>query len=67
MNPMVLRMGLLLFAALAAFGLGLFLIRRLRKNLVVEPESLNYAPLAAEGLARARLSRRDSATETAKA
>ncbi|MGD0791024.1 MAG: PAS domain-containing protein [Terriglobales bacterium] len=49
-NPMVLRMGLLLFAALAAFGFGLFLIRRLRKNLVPEPESLNYAPLAAEGL-----------------
>ena len=50
MNPMVLRMGLLLFAAIAAFGLGLFVIRRLRKNLVAEPESLNHAPLAAEGL-----------------
>ncbi len=49
-NPTVLRMAVLLFAALVAFGLGLFLIRRLRKNLVVEPESLNYAPLAAEGL-----------------
>jgi PAS domain-containing protein len=49
-NPTVVRMAVLLFAALAAFGLGLFLIRRLRKNLVVEPESLNYAPLAAEGL-----------------
>jgi PAS domain-containing protein len=43
-------MAVLLFAALAAFGLALFLIRRLRKNLVVEPEALNYAPLAAEGL-----------------
>ena len=50
LNPMILRMGLLLFAAIAAFGLGLFVIRRLRKNLVAEPESLNYAPLAAEGL-----------------
>ncbi len=49
-NPMILRMGLLLFAAIAAFGLGLFLIRRLRKNLVLEPEALNHAPLAAEGL-----------------
>ncbi len=49
-NPTILRMGLLLFAALAAFGLGLFVIRRLRKNLVPEPESLNHAPLAAEGL-----------------
>jgi PAS domain-containing protein len=49
-NPMVLRMGLLLFAAIAAFGFGLFLIRRLRKSLVAEPESLNNAPLALEGL-----------------
>jgi PAS domain-containing protein len=50
LNPMVLRMGLLFFVAIAAFGLGLFVIRRLRKNLVEEPESLNHAPLAAEGL-----------------
>jgi nitrogen fixation/metabolism regulation signal transduction histidine kinase len=49
-NPIVLRMGLLLFTAVAAFGLGLFAIRRLRKNLVAEPESLNQLPLAAEGL-----------------
>ena len=49
-NPTVLRMAVLLLAALAAFGLGLFLIRRLRKNLVADPESLNYVPLAAEGL-----------------
>jgi PAS domain-containing protein len=49
-NPMILRMGLLLVAAIAAFGLGLFLIRRLRENLVPEPESLNHSPLAAEGL-----------------
>ena len=49
-NPMVLRMGMLLLAASAAFTLGLFLIRRLRKTLVAEPESLHRAPLAAEGL-----------------
>jgi nitrogen fixation/metabolism regulation signal transduction histidine kinase len=49
-NPIVLRMGLLLFAAVAAFGMGLFVIRRLRQNLVEEPESLNQLPLAAEGL-----------------
>jgi len=49
-NPMVMRMGLLMFAALAAFGLGLFLMRRLRQSLVSDAESLNYAPLAAEGL-----------------
>src|SRR3979490_2128973 len=50
MNPMALRMGLLLFAAIAAFGLGLFTIRLLRKNLVSESESVNPAPLAADGL-----------------
>jgi PAS domain-containing protein len=49
-NPMILRMGMLLFAAIVAFGLALFVIRRLRKNLVSEPESLNHVPLAAEGL-----------------
>ena len=49
-NPMVLRMAALLFAALAAFGLGLFIIRRLRKNLVAETDEVNQAPLAAEGL-----------------
>ncbi len=49
-NPMVLRMAALLFAALAAFGLGLFIIRRLRKNLVAETDEINQAPLAAEGL-----------------
>jgi PAS domain-containing protein len=50
MNPMALRMGLLLFVAIATFGLGLFTIRLLRKNLVSESESLNPAPMAAEGL-----------------
>jgi PAS domain-containing protein len=49
-SPMALRMGLLLFTAIAAFGLGLFTIRLLRKNLLAESESLNSSPLAAEGL-----------------
>lgn len=49
-NPVVLRMALLLFASLAAFGLGLFLIRRLRHTLVTESELPNNAPLSAEGL-----------------
>jgi PAS domain-containing protein len=49
-SPMVLRMAALLFAALAAFGLGLFIIRRLRKNLVADTDEINQAPLAAEGL-----------------
>ena len=50
MDPLVLRLALLLFVAIAAFGLGLFSIRRLRKNLVSEPDSLNYIPLADDGL-----------------
>ena len=49
-SPMALRMGLLLFAAIAAFGLGLFTIRLLRKNLLSESDSLTSSPLAAEGL-----------------
>jgi PAS domain-containing protein len=49
-NPLVLRAALLLFAAVAAFGLGWYMIRRLRMNLEAGSESLNYAPLAAEGL-----------------
>ncbi len=50
MDPVVLHMGLLLFAAIAAFGLGLFAIRRLRTNLTEESASLHRDPLAAEGL-----------------
>lgn len=49
-NPVIARMGLLFFAAVGAFGFALFVIRRLRSSLVEEPESLNHAPLAAEGL-----------------
>jgi PAS domain-containing protein len=50
MNPTALHMGLLLFAAVAAFGLGLFSIRLLRKSLLSEAESLNQPPLTAAGL-----------------
>ncbi len=50
MNPMALRMGLLLFVAIVSFGVALFAIRLLRKNLLSESESLNSSPLAAEGL-----------------
>lgn len=49
-NPMVLRMGMLMFVAIAAFGFGLITIRQLRKSLVEKPESFEQAPLAAEGL-----------------
>lgn len=47
---LMLRMGLLLFTGVAAFLLGLLAIRRLRQSLVSEAESLNCAPMAAEGL-----------------
>jgi PAS domain-containing protein len=50
MNPTALRMALLLFAAIATFGLGLFTIRLLRKNLLSESDSLNCSPLSPEGL-----------------
>lgn len=49
-NPVVLRMSLLLLCGIAAFALGLFAIRLLKKNLAGEPELLNHAPMAAEGL-----------------
>lgn len=49
-NPLVLRMGLLLFAAVTAFGLGLFTIRFLRKNLVADRDSADHSPLSDAGL-----------------
>jgi PAS domain-containing protein len=49
-NPIVLRMALLLFVAMGAFGVGLVMIQRLRKNLVPELESFSQAPLSPEGL-----------------
>ncbi|MBZ5665348.1 MAG: PAS domain-containing protein [Acidobacteriia bacterium] len=50
LNPLAMRAGLLLFVGIAAFALGLFLIRRMRKSLVADQDSLNQAPWAAEGL-----------------
>ncbi len=49
-NPVAIRAGLLLLAAVAGFGLGLFLIRRVRRSLVSDQDSPQQAPLAAEGL-----------------
>jgi PAS domain-containing protein len=49
-NPIILRMGLLLFAAAAAFGFGMFAIRRVRTSMVSESDSLAHTPLAEEGL-----------------
>lgn len=50
LNPMALRMGLLLLLAISAFGLGAFVIHRLRKNLVSEPESMTQMPMPSDGL-----------------
>ena len=50
MNPMAVRMGLLLLLAVAAFVLGAFVIHRLRKNLVTERESLTQTPMPSDGL-----------------
>lgn len=49
-NPMVLRLGMLLLVAVAAFVLGAIAIRRTRKSLVGEADSFTQSPLAAEGL-----------------
>jgi PAS domain-containing protein len=49
-NPFVLRTGLLLFAGITAFGLCLFMMRQLRKNLVSDSASLPFGPASAEGL-----------------
>ena len=49
-NPVAIRAALLLFAALAGFGLGLFLIRRVRKSLISDQDSPQAPLAAAEGL-----------------
>ena len=50
LNPLALRAALLLFAAIGAFGVGLFLIRRVRKSLASDRDFSTNAPLASEGL-----------------
>ncbi len=49
-NPVVMRAALLLFAAIVGFGLGLFMIRRVRKTLVDDDTSSNQLPVSSEGL-----------------
>jgi len=49
-NPVFLRMGLLMFCAVASFGVGWIVIRLVRKSVTEEVESLNHEPLATEGL-----------------
>jgi PAS domain-containing protein len=50
LNPMVLRLGMLLVIATVAFVLGAIAIRRMRKSLIGETDSYAQSPLAAEGL-----------------
>jgi len=50
LNPMVLRLGMLLLITIAAFVVGAIAIRRTRKSLVAETDSFAQSPLAAEGL-----------------
>jgi PAS domain-containing protein len=50
LNPMVLRLAMLLLVAVAAFVVGAIAIRRTRKSLVGETDSFSQSPLAAEGL-----------------
>jgi signal transduction histidine kinase len=50
LNPMVLRLGLLLLIGIAAFVLGAIAIRSMRKNMISETDSFAQAPLAADGL-----------------
>jgi len=50
LNPMVLRMGMLLLVGVAAFALGAIAIHRMRKSMVADTASFAHSPLAAEGL-----------------
>jgi PAS domain-containing protein len=50
LNPLVWRLGMLSLAILAAFIIGAFVIRRMRRSLALETESLAQSPLAAEGM-----------------
>ena len=50
LNPTMLRMAVLFFIGVAAFVLGAFVIRRLRKNLVEEADLTAQSPIAADGL-----------------
>jgi PAS domain-containing protein len=50
LNPMVLRMAMLLLVAIAAFAMGAFAIHRMRKSMVPDTDSLAHSPFASEGL-----------------
>jgi nitrogen-specific signal transduction histidine kinase len=50
MNPMVMRLIMLMLVAAAAFVVGAVAIRRMRKSMVTDTESFSQSPLAQEGL-----------------
>jgi nitrogen fixation/metabolism regulation signal transduction histidine kinase len=50
LNPTMLRLGLLLMVAIAAFVVGAIAIRRMRKSLVSDTDSFAQSPLSPEGL-----------------
>jgi len=49
-NPVLLRMALLMFCAVIAFGVGWIAIRLVRKNIAEESDSLRTEPMPSEGL-----------------
>ena len=50
LNPTIMRLGALFGVAVAAFVLGAFMIRRLRKDLVADSELPSQSPLTPDGL-----------------
>jgi nitrogen-specific signal transduction histidine kinase len=50
LNPILLRLGLLLLIAIAAFVVGAIAIRRTRRSMISNTDSLSQAPLSVEGL-----------------
>ena len=50
LSPVAMRMGLLLLAGIAAFVLGAFVIRRLRRSLAEEAAAPAQPPMSPEGL-----------------
>ena len=49
-NPVALQMALVAVVSISAFALGAVVIRRMRKSMAEETESLGEAPMASEGM-----------------
>lgn len=50
LNPIMLRMGLVVVLAAVAFIVAIIVVRRLRTNLISETDAMPQAPLSGEGL-----------------